>query len=504
VAAQEQRVPRLSAAAVSFALLLWACGGSSPPAPATPPEASLEPEPGPLDAQQVTHLLRRTQWTTGAYALQDSLLAGLDDYLGELLDPARRDLATEAVALSLIADPDHPTANELVQWWLHLMVNSRVPFREVMAFFWHDHFATSVERFDRFGRYLVKAQIEKLRWLGTGDLRQLLYFMLTDPAMLIWLNGVDNTREQVNENLAREFYERFTLGVDNGYTQTDIQETARALTGYRLMRDQGAEVDRVVFDPNRADTSQKTIFGRTGNHGFHEVVDLVLAERPVAEFICKRLFEHFCYPNAPPEVVAQLAAMLRTSNYHIAPVLYTILRSRAFFAGKSQQSHVKSPVEMGVGLLRTTRLALPLPIVDYLLASQGQRPLAPPDVGGWPDDDEWLGAGSLVLRSQFAHALATSRSYQAQHGTLIDWLLPAVPERTANAVVKALADRLGLVLTPDEIVTYEQYLDTRAVEEGTELQLQHDPFRGDYPPHVSERVRGLLFLLAQHPSYLLR
>jgi hypothetical protein len=158
---------------------------------------------------------------------------------------------------------------------------------------------------------------------------------------------------------------------------------------------------------------------------------------------------------------------------------------------------------MGVGLLRTTRLALPLSIVDYLLASQGQRPLAPPDVGGW-DDDEWLGAGSLVLRSQFAHALATSRAYQAQHYTPIDLLLPVVSERTANAVVRSVADRLGLVLTPDEIATYEQYLDTRAVEEGAELQVQHDPFRGQDPMHVSERVRGLLFLLTQHPSYLLR
>jgi hypothetical protein len=149
-------------------------------------------------------------------------------------------------------------------------------------------------------------------------------------------------------------------------------------------------------------------------------------------------------------------------------------------------------------------LALPLPVVDYLLASQGQRPLAPPDVSGWPDDDEWLGAGSLVVRSQFAHALATSRAYQALYFTPIDWLLPAVPERTANAVVKSLADRLGLVLTADEIATYEQYLDTRAIEDGTELILQPDPFRGYEPMHVSERVRGLLFLLAQHPSYLLR
>ena len=252
------------------------------------------------------------------------------------------------------------------------------------------------------------------------------------------------------------------------------------------------------------DERSKTIFGRTGNFGFREVVDLVVAERPVAEFICKRLFEHFCYADAPPEVVAHLAAVLRSNDYNLTPVLRTILRSRAFFSARSRESHLKSPVEQCVGLLRTTRLALQLPVVDYLLTLQGQRPLAPPDVGGWPEDDGWLAAGSLVLRSQFAHALATSRQYQAQRGTSIESLLPPASERTANAVVMALADRLGLVLAPDEIATYEQYLNTRAVEQGTELLLENDPFRGDDQMHLGERVRGLLFLLAQHPSYLLR
>jgi uncharacterized protein (DUF1800 family) len=507
-AAQEKRVSKLSVATVSVSFLLLACsggGGSAPTPPVTPSEASLEPEAGPLDAQQVTHLLRRTQWTTDVQALGAAWGAGgLDAYLGELLDPTRRDAATEAAALELIADVNHPTADELVQWWLHLMVNSQVPFREVIAFFWHDHFATSLTSFERESRYLLHAQIQKLRFLGTSDLRQLLYFMLTDPAMLVWLNGVDNQRDQINENLAREFYELFTLGVDNGYTLADIQQTARALTGYRVVRDPVADVDRVVFDPDRADTSLKTIFGRTGNFGFRDVVDLVIAERPVAEFLCKRLFEHFCYRTAPPEVVARLAVLLRESNYHLAPVLHTIFRSRAFFAARSRESHVKSPVEMSVGLLRTTRLHMPLRTVDYLLESQGQRPLLPPNVGGWPEDDGWLGTGSLNVRSHFAHALATSRGYPSTSYSLIESLLPPVPQRTASAVVSTLASRLGLFLTADEVATYEEYLNTRATEPGTELQLQPDPFVGGNPVHVNERARGLLFLLAQHPSYLLR
>ncbi|MBK8098952.1 MAG: DUF1800 domain-containing protein [Planctomycetes bacterium] len=502
-------MPRPLATVLLALLWLAACGGSgaggSPlPAPLEPAESSLLPEPGPLDGRQLAHLVGRTQWATDAQSRESTVADGIDAYLDRILDPSRRDADTEAAALGLIAYLDQPTASELVQWWLHIMVNTREPFREVMAFYWHDHFATSVDAFDRYRRHLLRDQIQKLRLLGLGDLRQLLYAMLTDPAMLIWLNGVDNTREVINENLAREFYERFALGVDNGYTQTDVRETARALTGYRLVRDNVNELDRVVFDPGRADTEPKTIFGRTGNFGFAEVVDLVVAERPVAEFVCRQLFEHFCYSPAPAEVVAQLAARLRNANYQLRPVLRVILRSRAFFAAKSLGSHLKSPVETGVGLLRSTGLALSLPITDFLLATQGQRPLAPPNVGGWGDDDEWLATGSLMFRSQLAHALATNRNQQSNRGAPFESLLPPVSARTANAVVRALADRLGLELTPEEIATYEEYLDTAASEEGTELRRQRDPFRGDNAAHVSERARGLLFLLTQHPSYLLR
>jgi uncharacterized protein (DUF1800 family) len=463
----------------------------------------LEPHTDALDEAQINHLLRRTQWGTTAQGRAVLDTAGLDAFVNKLFDDSPEP-ELEAAALRLIAYPEHPTGRELIAWWMHLLRNSTVPFRDVMAFFWHDHFATSFVALGTGSMHFMREQIETLRRLGAGNLRQLLNAMITDPAMLVWLDAIASTREEPNENLAREFYERFSLGVDNGYTQADIVETSRALTGYRRARDPVTGIDVVLFDVTRADTTTKTIFGQTGHFGFRNVVDLTLAERPAAEFICRRLFEHFCYGNAPAEVVAKLATLLRDSNYELRPVLSTIFKSRAFFAAASRRSHVKSPVESAVGLMRATGLAFPVSVADYLLTAQGQRPLDPPNVGGWPEDEVWFSAQSLTARSHFAHAVAINRVQQQVAGQPIENLLPPPGTRTPAAVVQSMASRLGLELTDAEAATYQDYLDTRAVVVGSEVRRDRDPFRGEDAEHISERVRGLLFLLTQHPSYLLR
>ncbi len=490
-----------------LALGVAACGGggsrAAPDPIYQPAELSLDPQTEPVDQDQLAHLMRRTQWGTTPVGRGALVQSGVEGFVSELLiSIAEPDI--EAAAVRGIAYPDHPTGRELVLWWMELMQRSRAPFRDCMAFYWHDHFATSFVGFSVGSMHFMREQVQTLRRLGTGNLRDLLYEMLTDPAMLVWLNAVDSTKEQPNENLAREFYELFALGVDNGYTAADIRETARAFTGYRLVRDRQTGVDAVLFDITRADTTAKTIFGETGIFGFREVLDLTLAKRPVAEFICRGLFEHFCYAPAPAEVVAQLAALLRAGNYELKPVLRTILRSRAFFAPASRRSHVKSPVEAAIGLLRATGLAFPNAVADFLLTSQGQRLCDPPNVGGWPDDEAWLTAQSMTLRSHLAHAVAMNRDDQLRLGTPFENLLPPPTGRTTLAVVSALAERLGLQLTLEEVVTYQEYLDTRATEAGTELVLAHAPFDGTNPEHISERVRGLLFILTQHPSYLLR
>ena len=147
---------------------------------------------------------------------------------------------------------------ELSQWWLRRMVTAQQPIHEKLTLLWHNHFATSAQKV-RFAAYMA-AQNQKLRSLSLGDFHTLAYAMLTDAAMMHWLDAQTNTAKAPNENLAREFMELFTLGHGNGYTEDDVRQGARALTGW-VIRPTG----QTMVVPKRHDRTAKTIFGVTGN-----------------------------------------------------------------------------------------------------------------------------------------------------------------------------------------------------------------------------------------------
>ena len=116
----------------------------------------------------------------------------------------------------------------LSSWWLRRMVAVGQPVHEKLTLLWHNHFATSAQKVRAASQ--MAAQNQKLRTLSLGDFRTLAYSMLTDAAMLRWLDGQSNTAKAPNENLAREFMELFALGHGNGYTEDDVRAGARALT----------------------------------------------------------------------------------------------------------------------------------------------------------------------------------------------------------------------------------------------------------------------------------
>lgn len=491
-----------------LALALTACGGgnrSAAPIVTPPPERdaalSLEAQSLPLDTAQSAHLQMRTRWAISPEVDRTIQNGGLSFYLSAALSPAEEP-ALEAEASTQIPYPLNPTGPQLSAWWLHLMSKTTTPFRDVMAMFWHDHFALSHGKFNTENRHLVRGYVQRLRRQGMGNFRTLVADMLSDGAMQVWLDGVASSTTTPNENLARELLERFTLGVDNGYTQRDIQEAARALTGFKY-EPYGA-VLQVVFAPDQHDGSDKTIFGRTGPFDPASLVDLIFAERDPAKFIARKLFEHFCYPEAPQQVVDDLAAVLRSNGYELRPTLDVLLRSRAFYSAKSRRSHVKAPLEAAIGFLRALDLPFEPVLLDLILTELGHRPADPPDVGGWPDGDAWLTPGGLSLRARLLHAIAADRENQNRLGVNLLRLLPLASQRTPVTAVTALAARLGLELDETDIATYAEYLNTRTRTIEGELHTSADPFRFDLNDHVTERLRGLLFLLSQHPSYLLR
>src|ERR1700741_1480366 len=161
------------------------------------------------------------------------------------------------------------------------MVALPQPVHEKLTLLWHNHFATSAQKV-RVAAYMV-AQNQKLRTLSLGDFRTLAYTMLTDAAMLRWLDGQRNTAKAANENLAREFMELFALGHGNGYTEDDVRAGARALTGWVIDPD-----GRPPLTPKRHDTGTKTLFGQTRSFDAAEFCDAVLAQPKSAEYVATR------------------------------------------------------------------------------------------------------------------------------------------------------------------------------------------------------------------------
>ncbi len=159
---------------------------------------------------------------------------------------------------------------ELRRWWLERMAKGPRPLQEKMTLFWHGHFATSFEKVR--DTYLMWRQNELFRRMATGNWLDLLTEVATDPAMLVWLDQAQSRKEHPNENFAREVMELFALG-EGHYTEKDITEAARALTGWSYDR----PAQRFVERPNWHDTSEKVIFGQRGNFDGYDFLRLCVS-----------------------------------------------------------------------------------------------------------------------------------------------------------------------------------------------------------------------------------
>ena len=185
-------------------------------------------------------------------------------------------------------------ANQLVQirrWWLQRMVESPRPLQEKLALFWHGHFASQDSVVQN--SYTMLRQNQFFREQAAGNFGALLYGIVHDPAMIRYLDNNKNAKGKPNENLAREIMELFSMGVDQGYTEQDIVEAARALTGYNF--DHATGTYRFLY--NQHDTTEKTIFGKKGPWTGDDLVRLILERPETSRFIAHKLFEYFAYPD---------------------------------------------------------------------------------------------------------------------------------------------------------------------------------------------------------------
>ncbi|MCI0455815.1 MAG: DUF1800 domain-containing protein, partial [Gemmataceae bacterium] len=311
------------------------------------PWAPYRPSPeAPWNLRRVVHLHRRAGFAAPWTELQRDLAEGPHASIDRLLaSKSRTQDAAEGIAKTagLLADAAREP-ERLKAWWIYRMLNSPDPLGERLTLLWHNHFATSAAKVRDLSA--MRRQNELFRELARAPFGQLLHAAMRDQAMLVWLDAPANRKEHPNENLARELMELFSLGIGH-YTETDVKEAARALTGWMLVK------GRFHEDAALHDGGAKTILGHTGPWRGDDLVRLVLDHPAMAERLALRLCELFIGEGALDVAGIQaLASGLREHALDIGWAVETVLRSRAFFAEANLGTRVLGPVEYVVGSVR--------------------------------------------------------------------------------------------------------------------------------------------------------
>jgi len=327
-----------------------------------------------------------------------------DPSAGSVTDPTLTDLGnfppTGSPARAAFDAQMKMQRQALTLWWLDRMALADNALTERMTWFWHGHWATSIGKVEySLPMYL---QNQTLRANALGDFALHARTMITDGALQYWLDGGANTVAAPNENLAREFMELFTLGVDH-YLEVDVQAVARALTGYRVNRSNGS----VTFNPKIHDSSTLNILGTTGAFNAPQISDLLVARDNCTQFIAERIWFRFISSSVPLPDGNPIKSAFASRD------ISTTITSAATSGAMSdpQYSLVKSPVEWFVGICRALRITpskvtKPDQVISYL-DRLGQVPFVPPNVGGWPAGEAWLTAASFQYRLQLTQYLLT-------------------------------------------------------------------------------------------------
>jgi len=409
---------------------------------------------------------------------------GVRAAVGALLKPARYAPAgpepRDAKGLPLA--PVDASGHDHV-WWLDRMVRGTQPLVERMALVWHDWFATSNQGVG--SQKLMLDQNALFRKFWSGSFQQLLYGVTTDPAMLLWLDGNRNRVGRPNENYARELMEIFTLGADNGYTEQDVREQARALTGWRNDNGRVTGPTNFRYDPSLHDPGTKTVFGKSGNFDWTDACNLALRNAAHPQFFIERLWSYFI---APSELDAKTAKLLQaayvSSGYKVRPVLKAILLHPALYEGPRV---VKGPALYTAGLLRASGRGIDTIDWTRLDDAAGQRLFYPPNVAGW-DESRWL--DTQTYRARWAVAAAVLKPFALDPANA-----PAGRSTTPGAILtRALAFWDNPPLSAATQTVLRQFAARALADIGADANRQRT-----YPTMIENALRQLVVVT---PDYL--
>lgn len=331
-------------------------------------------------------------------------------------------------------------------WWLDRMVHTATPLQEKLTLFWHGHFATSLVKVKE--PYLMWRQNTLFRNHGGGSWPTLMGETARDPAMLIWLDQAQSRASHPNENFARELMELFALGEGN-YTENDVTEAARALTGLSLDR----ATWEPMYRPLMHDRGEKTVLHKTGVLKADDVLDLISSSRQSARFIATKLWQFFAGGSPSAALQEALADEFEHHGRMFRPFLRTVFRSSEFYDVSIVRKQIKSPVQLLVTACRQLERPLPsAPLPSNALRLLGQELFLPPSVKGWDGGAAWINTNTLLTRHNLALLLV-----EGQNVLPVSAARPAVKsamEKRVRNLVTAPAD-LTTILTETDRATPE-------------------------------------------------
>jgi uncharacterized protein (DUF1800 family) len=388
--------------------------------------------------------------------------------------------------------------NDARQRWLFRMLHTNRPLQEKMTLFWHNYFATGYTKVagatssddgtrlmagkaseDAIGQ---KGQIELLRDNALGSLGSLLLAIAQDPAMLIWLDGNTNTKQNPQENFGRELMELFSRGV-GFYTESDVYAAARVFTGWNLRIDRGTPNKySFVYNATAHETAAKTfsfpiysdggttIPTRAASAGMQDGLDLInaLANHPeTARRVATKLYEYFVSEAipAPADFINQLATTYLQNGTSIRPVLLQLFTSQPFLDPAAYFTHYSWPAEFVVRAMKEagwTGFSAGTTLTP--LVNMGQQLYEPPDVAGWDLGQSWFSTGKMLARMNFASTLSSNQKFRLATAA-------AGSKQSAQALVNFMLSRL----TPADIGTMSPDLmayASSAAWTGSDAQMQ--------------------------------
>lgn len=528
-----------------------------------PPQilSSLTPYSGTWDFAAAKHLLGRTTFGPTYTEINQAVEDGLSATIAKLFAP--QPTPDPPIYYDFNDDPNVPLgeswadtpapipnvqglngarARSFNAWFYGLMLNGGTSIREKLVLFWHNHFVTSqINRYEYVYNY-----IKTLRDNALGNFKTLTEAITIAPAMLVYLNGNQNTRQAPNENYARELLELFTIGKGEiagpgdytTYTEEDIAAIARALTGWVNGSPSDPAAITSTFIAFRHDVNAKQLSHRFGNaviedegeEEYKKVIDIIFQQEEVARFISRRLHIWFVGANidsfVEAEVIEPMADLIRDNNYEIQPALEALLSSEYFFEESLRGCMVNHPIDHLFKMVRPLKFNMPMGgiIAQYygwinlarLTNTQDMVIMDIPSVAGWKAFyqapqyyDIWINSVSLPIREGLVEQLVSG--FEIGNQSFAFDLLAAIAEMDNPSDPHSLINDLAKVFFSSPIAQNQLDFLTDYLIQGSPYYVWAeeyynylaDPDDEDKREAVLSKLKNLIEAMLKMPEFYL-